>query len=213
MIIWCSVNFLHSDCCCAFLVDPGGTTFTLAHSSETCMCLELASGPAAFTFWQMEQPSFLFWQISHEYNFFFLSLKICVVQHSGKSSKISMSLSPCSLLSSPERLVLSRIVAMNIASHTTRGHSSTTWTFTQLQITHRLHFPSFTAPTQLFTIITLAPVHYHPITHTHYINPEPSATLCRVLFSPATLQSVFPVFPVWFPVFWFCPCSWNILSA
>ncbi len=108
VIIWCSVNFLHSDCCCAFLVDPGGTTFTLAHSSETCMCLELASGPAAFTFWQMEQPSFLFWQISHEYNFFFLSLKICVVQHSGKSSKISMSLSPCSLLSSPERLVSSK---------------------------------------------------------------------------------------------------------
>ncbi len=41
-------------------------------------------------------------------------------------------------------------------------------TFTQLQITLRLHFPSFTAPTQLFTIITLAPVHYHPITHTLY---------------------------------------------
>ncbi len=61
---------------------------------------------------------------------------------------------------------MSRIVAMNFASHTTRGHSPTTWTFTQLQITHRLHFPSFTAPTQLFTIITLAPVHHHPITHT-----------------------------------------------
>ncbi len=69
-------------------------------------------------------------------------------------------------------------------------------TFTQLQITLRLHFPSFTAPTQLFTIITLAPVHHHPITHTHYINPGPSATLCRVLFSPATLRSVFPVFLV-----------------
>ncbi len=66
------------------------------------------------------------------------------------------------------KVILSRIVAMNIASHTTRGHSSTTWTFTQLQITHRLHFPSFTAPTQLFTIITLAPVHYHPITHALY---------------------------------------------
>ncbi len=41
-------------------------------------------------------------------------------------------------------------------------------TFTHLQITLRLHFPSFTAPTQLSTIITLAPVHYHPITHTLY---------------------------------------------
>ncbi len=61
---------------------------------------------------------------------------------------------------------MSRIVAMNFATHTTRGHSPTTWTFTQLQITLRLHFPSFTAPTQLFTIITLAPVHHHPITHT-----------------------------------------------
>ncbi len=54
---------------------------------------------------------------------------------------------------------------------TTRGHSPSTWTFIQLQITLRLHFPSFTAPTQLFTIITLAPVHHLSITiiqsHTH----------------------------------------------
>ncbi len=37
---------------------------------------------------------------------------------------------------------------------------------TQLQITHRLHFPSSTAPTQLFTLITLAPVNHLTITIT-----------------------------------------------
>ncbi len=42
-------------------------------------------------------------------------------------------------------------------------------TLTQLQITLRLHFPSFTAPTQLFHVYLAAPVHYHPITHTLYI--------------------------------------------
>ncbi len=68
---------------------------------------------------------------------------------------------------------MSRIVAMNIAPLTTRGHSPITMDFhtTQLQITHRLHFPSSTAPTQLFTIITLAPVFHLTITitqsHTH----------------------------------------------
>lgn len=100
---WCSdvlclciiFFFLRSDCCCAFLVDHEGTTFTLAHSSETCMC------PDAFTFRQMEQPRLLFCQISHGYFLFVcLFLKICAVQHSGKSSSISASLSPCSLLSS-----------------------------------------------------------------------------------------------------------------
>ncbi len=92
---------------------------------------------------------------------------------------------------------MSRILAMNFPSFTTRGHSPSTWTFTQLQITLRLHFPSFTAPTQLFTIITLAPVHHlsitiiqsHTHTHTHYINSGLSLTLCRVLFSLATIEA------------------------
>ncbi len=84
--------------------------------------------------------------------------------------------------------ILSRIVAMNFASHTTRGHSPTTWTFTQLQITHRLHFPSFTAPTQLFTIITLAPVHHHPITHTLHKPWTFSHTLPSIV-SPAAYKA------------------------
>ncbi len=92
-------------------------------------------------------------------------------------------------------------------------------TFTQLQITHRLHFPSSTAPTQLFTMIMLAPVFHltititqsHTHTHTHYLSSGLSPTHRRVLFSQSTLQSVFPVFLVCFPVFWFCSCSWIIL--
>ncbi len=88
---------------------------------------------------------------------------------------------------------MSRFQAMNFASLTTRGHSPITWTFTQLQITHRLHLPSFTAPTQLFTIITLTPENNLTSpspNHTRYINPGLSLTPCRVLFSLATLQSV-----------------------
>ncbi len=89
---------------------------------------------------------------------------------------------------------MSRIVAMNFASHTTRGHSPTTWTFTQLQITHRLHFPSFTAPTQLFTIITLAPVHHHPITHTLHKPWTFSHTLPSIVLAQLPYQA-FPCFP------------------
>ncbi len=92
---------------------------------------------------------------------------------------------------------------------------------TQLQITHRLHFPSSTAPTQLFTMITLAPVFHltititqsHTHTHTHYINPGLSLTHCRVLFSPATLLSVSQVFLDCLPVFDSCPCSLDLPSA
>ncbi len=111
---------------------------------------------------------------------------------------------------------------MNIASHTTRGHSPTTWTFTQLQITHRLHFPSFTAPTQLFTIITLAPVHHHPITHTLHKPWTVSHTLPSIV-SLSALQSVsqYPELDFLcsqYPELDFlcsdsCPCSWFILSA
>ncbi len=55
---------------------------------------------------------------------------------------------------------MSQILAMNFCSLTTRGHSPITLTFTphrQLQITQRLHFPSSTAPTQLFALITHTP--------------------------------------------------------
>ncbi len=86
--------------------------------------------------------------------------------------------------------MLSRIVAMNFWSLSTRCHSPTTWTFTQLQITHRLHFPSVTAPTQLFTIISLAPVHHHPITHTLYKLWTFSHTLPSIV-SPA-MYKAFP---------------------
>ncbi len=86
-------------------------------------------------------------------------------------------------------------------------------TLTQLQITlldyishHSLH------PHSCFTLISL---HLFTIIQspTHHINPDPSATLCRVLFSLATLQSVFLDFLVCFPVFRFRPCPWIILSA
>ncbi len=101
---------------------------------------------------------------------------------------------------------------MNFAPLTTRGHSPTTWTFTphtQLQITHRLHSPSVTALTQLFSIISL---HLFTIiqSHTHYISSGLSATHGRVLFSLATLQSVFPSFLSLFPC---VPIPWIILSA
>ncbi len=113
---------------------------------------------------------------------------------------------------------MSQILAMNFCPFTTRGHSPITWTFTpQLQITHRLHFPSSTAPTQLFTLITLAPVHHLTITitqsHTHYISSGLSPTHCRVLFSLATLQSVSQYSQLDFLCSDFCPCSWIILSA
>ncbi len=72
----------------------------------------------------------------------------------------------------------SALMQINNVNVTNRGHEHCSThhqmslfhhrTFTHLQITLRLHFPSFTAPTQLSTIITLAPVHYHPITHTLY---------------------------------------------
>ncbi len=91
------------------------------------------------------------------------------IEHLGSDEKGRFVFIRCKIYNNRLALVsiyVSRILAMNFPSFTTRGHSPTTWTFTQLQITHRLHFPSFTAPTQLFTIITLAPVHHHPITHT-----------------------------------------------
>ncbi len=105
---------------------------------------------------------------------------------------------------------LSRIVAMNIAPPTTRGHSPITMDFhtTQLQITHRLHFPSSTAPTQLFTIITLAPVFHLTITitqsHTLYLNSGLSPTHCRVLLACLHTKR-FPSLPCLIPVFRFLP--------
>ncbi len=103
---------------------------------------------------------------------------------------------------------------MNFCSLTTRGHSPITLTFTphrQLQITQRLHFPSSTAPTQLFALImhtpennlTLPWLHHWSHNHTLYSLGLPLA-LCRVLFSLATLPSVLS-YLVRFPVFWFLP--------
>ncbi len=90
---------------------------------------------------------------------------------------------------------MSRIVAMNIAPLTTRCHSSITGlshTYRSLldYISHHSLHPHScprSSRLHLFTIIQ---------SHTHYINPGPSATLCRVLFSLATLRSVFLVFLV-----------------
>ncbi len=106
---------------------------------------------------------------------------------------------------------------MNFCSLTTRGHSPITVTFTphrQLQITQGLHFPSSTAPTQLFTLITLAPENHLTITitqsHTLYKLWTFSCSLPSIV-SPATLQSVssFPclIFPCLIPacVFGFTP--------
>ncbi len=89
--------------------------------------------------------------------------------------------------------LLSQILAMNFCSLTTRGHSPITLTFTphsQLQITQGLHFPSSTAPTQLFALITHTPennltspwLHHWSHHHTLYSLGLPLA-LCRVLFS------------------------------
>ncbi len=100
---------------------------------------------------------------------------------------------------------------MNFCSLTTRGHSPITWTFTphsQPQITQGLHFPSSTAPTQLFTMITLAPVYHltititqsHTHTHTHYLSSGLSLTHCRVLLAQLHTKR-FPVSRVRFPVF------------
>ncbi len=78
--------------------------------------------------------------------------------------------------------LLSRIQAMNFAPLTTRGHSHITDSHTVSYHPFRLHLPSFTAPSQLFHIISL---HLFTIisSHTHYISPEHSATLCRVLLA------------------------------
>ncbi len=107
--------------------------------------------------------------------------------------------------------LLSQILAMNFCSLTTRGHSPITVTFTphrQLQITQGLHFPSSTAPTQLFTLnhltITITQ------SHTIYKLWTFSCSLLSIV-SPATLQSVssFPclIFPCLIPacVFGFTP--------
>ncbi len=61
----------------------------------------------------------------------------------------------------------------------------------------RLHLPSFTAPSQLFHIISL---HLFTIIQSpsHYINPEHSATLCRVLLA-SYLSKRFPSFLSLFP--------------
>ncbi len=101
---------------------------------------------------------------------------------------------------------------MNFAPLTTRGHSHITDSHTVSYHPFRLRLPSFTAPSQLFHIISL---HLFTIisSHTHYISPEHSATLCRVLLAQSALQSVFPVSLVCFSVFRFRPCPWIILSA
>ncbi len=105
---------------------------------------------------------------------------------------------------------MSQILAMNFCSLTTRGHSPITWTLTphsQLQITQGLHFPSSTAPTQLFALITHTPENNLTSpspNHTHYINSGLSLALCRVLLAQL-LYKAFPVFRVRFPVCWFLP--------
>ncbi len=76
----------------------------------------------------------------------------------------------------------------------------------------RLHLPSFTAPSQLFHIISL---HLFTIFQslTHYLNPDHSATLCRVLLAQSPYKAFSLVSLVCLPVFRFCPCPWIILSA
>ncbi len=69
------------------------------------------------------------------------------------------------------------VTLTSLDSHTVTDHPS------------RLHLPSFTAPLTAVSHYLAAPVHNHLITHTLH-KPEHSATLCRVLFSLATLQSV-----------------------
>ncbi len=92
--------------------------------------------------------------------------------------------------------LMSRILAMNFCSFTTRGHSPITLTFTlhrQLQITQKLQFPSPTALTQLFTLITHTPENHLTITitqsHTLYKLWTFSCSLPSIV-SPAALQSV-----------------------
>ncbi len=72
---------------------------------------------------------------------------------------------PWTLLHSPPEVTLT-----SLDSHTVTDHPL------------RLHLPSFTAPSQLFHIISL---HLFTIIQSpsHYINPEHSATLCRVLLA------------------------------
>ncbi len=103
-------------------------------------------------------------------------------------------------------MLLSQILAMNFCSLTTRGHSPITWTLTphsQLQITQGLHFPSSTAPTQLFALIRHTPENNLTSpspNHTHYINSGLSLALCRVLLTQLHTKP-FPVSRVRFPVF------------
>ncbi len=75
-------------------------------------------------------------------------------------------------LGSKPTLSVSRIVAMNFPSFTTRGHSPITWTFTQLQSTHRTAFPIIhctNTAVHNYHACTCFPSHnhHHPITHTH----------------------------------------------
>ncbi len=104
--------------------------------------------------------------------------------------KMFLERSWCHLLLHINILVLSRILAMNFPSFTTRGHSPITWTFTQLQITHRTAFPIIhctNTAVHNYHACTCFPSHnhHHPITHTHthYLNPGLSATHCRVLLA------------------------------
>ncbi len=68
------------------------------------------------------------------------------------------------------------------STHHQRSLSSSLDSHTVTDHPFRLHLPSFTAPSQLFHIISL---HLFTIisSHTHYISPEHSATLCRVLLA------------------------------
>ncbi len=87
---------------------------------------------------------------------------------------------PWTLLHSPPEVTLT-----SLDSHTVTDHPL------------RLHLPSFTAPSQLFHIISL---HLFTIIQSpsHYINPEHSATLCRVLLA-SYLTKRFPSFLSLFP--------------
>ncbi len=65
-------------------------------------------------------------------------------------------------------IILSRILAMNLCSLTTRGHSSITLTFTphrRLHITQRLHFPSSIALTTHTQLIALIAHSWFPFAH------------------------------------------------
>ncbi len=118
---------------------------------------------------------------------------------------------------------MSQILAMNFCPFTTRGHSPITWTFTPHSyrslidcISHHplhQHSCSHWSRLHLFTI-SQSPSPNHTHTHTHtLLSSGLSPTLCRVLFSLATLPSVSQYSQLDFLCSDSCPCSWIILSA